>query len=161
MHISHTSESLSRTYNYILQFENLDIFHDYFNVWYYCLLIIMFQTITKREIRTAYRTRNGMLLDSFHREQFCHLSYRLQLVPFFDFHWHHLKKFIVVLAIFKRWWDHPLINVQNCRRSEATDFFEAGILQLVPRHDTWFDSRREYTSKSSLWCADFSVLKFR
>lgn len=85
------------------------------------------------------------LLDSFRWEQFCHPPYSPDLAPS-DFHlFSHLKKFLAGQHFASD--DEIKVNVQNWFRSQAAEFYEAGMLQLVPRYDTCLNSHGEYVEK--------------
>ncbi|GBN06038.1 hypothetical protein AVEN_254475-1 [Araneus ventricosus] len=63
-----------------------------------------------------------------------------------DFHlFSHLKKFLACQQFASD--DEIKVNVQNWFRSQAAEFYEAGMLQLVPRYDTSLNSHGEYVEK--------------
>ncbi|GBM85453.1 hypothetical protein AVEN_134354-1 [Araneus ventricosus] len=85
------------------------------------------------------------LLDSFRWEQFCQPPYSSDLAPT-DFHLSsHLKKFLAGQQFASD--DEIKVNVQNWFRSQAAEFYGAGMLQLVPRYDTCLNSHGEYVEK--------------
>ncbi|GBN03200.1 hypothetical protein AVEN_89778-1 [Araneus ventricosus] len=43
--------------------------------------------------------------------------------------------------------DENKVNDQNWFRSQAAEFYEAGMLKLVPRYDTCLNSHGEYVEK--------------
>ncbi|GBN55928.1 hypothetical protein AVEN_169466-1 [Araneus ventricosus] len=54
----------------------------------------------------------------------------------------HLKKFLAGQRFESD--DQIKVKFQNWFRSQAAEFYEAGVLQLVPRYDTCLNSHGEY-----------------
>ena len=82
------------------------------------------------------------LVDSFRWEQFSHPPYSPDLAPS-DFHlFLHLKKFLAGQKFESD--DEIKGNVQQWLKSQAAEFFEAGILKLVPRYDKCLNLHGDY-----------------